>query len=134
MQDPRNLKVWHKAREMAVVIYRYSATLPPDERFGLVSQMRRAAVSVGSNVSEGCGRLGDRELLGYLRIALGSATELEFQLLLAADLEAGDPTLRAHSLSAIGESKRMLTRLIAAIAAHTRETRKGAHRAPSTTE
>ena len=132
MQDPRTLKVWHKAREMAVLVYHFTATLPSGEQFGLVAQMRRAAVSVGSNIAEGCGRRGDRELLRFLRIALGSVTKLEFQLVLTGDLDTGDQLHRSKAIAITDETKRMLTRLILMIERQERSgIRKGAHRAPS---
>ncbi len=77
MQNPDNLQVTRKARELAVETYRCTASFPRDERFGLTAQMRRAAVSIGSNISEGCGRGGNRELVAFLHYALGSASELD---------------------------------------------------------
>jgi len=90
---------------------------PPAERFGLTSQMRRAAVSIGSNNAEGCGRTGDRELVRFLHIALGSASELEFQIQIAIDLDL----LRADQAAPLGNEvvrmKRMLASLIKALRA-----------------
>ena len=86
MQSAANLRVTAHARALATDVYRGTAGFPAAERYGLTSQMRRAAVSIGSNIAEGCGRSGDAELVRFLHIALGSASELEFQLLLAEDL------------------------------------------------
>ena len=86
MQNPRNLRVYGQAVEMALTIYQLTATFPATERFGFVTQMRRAAVSVGSNIAEGCGGNGNRALIAYLRHALGSLNELEFQLELSGKL------------------------------------------------
>ena len=86
MQSAKNLHVYGRALELAKIVYATTLDFPDHERFGLTSQMRRAAVSVGSNISEGCGRRGDKELAGYLYIAMGSASELEFQAELATEL------------------------------------------------
>ena len=113
MQDANNLRVMGKAREMAIEAYRVTSRLPPAERYGLSSQMRRAAISVGSNVAEGCGRFSNRELVQFLQIALGSTSELEFQAQIAVELQL----LRAEDavglIEQIGVVKGMLTRLIA---------------------
>jgi four helix bundle protein len=82
----QDLVVWQKAHQLALEVYRSTTSFPPDGRFGLTSQMRRAAVSIPSNIAEGSGRGGDPEFARFLDIALGSATELEYQLILARDL------------------------------------------------
>lgn len=82
----QHLIVWQKAHALALQVYRTTGTFPADERFGLTSQMRRAAVSVPSNVAEGSGRSSDADFARFIDIALGSSTELEYQLLLARDL------------------------------------------------
>jgi four helix bundle protein len=86
MGDYQKLDVWKLARVLAGTAYRLTAQFPPDERFGLTSQIRRAAVSIMSNLAEGCGRNRDSELARFTWIALGSATELESHLILATDL------------------------------------------------
>lgn len=80
------MKVWEKSHVLVLAIYGETAEFPDHERYGLVSQMRRAAVSIPSNIAEGYGRGGDKELARFLHISLGSAKELEYQLLLARDL------------------------------------------------
>jgi len=87
MRDFRELKVWEKAHRLSLEVYRRSNSFPAEERFGLTAQLRRSAVSIGSNIAEGCGREGERELSQFLRIAAGSVSELEYQLLLARDLD-----------------------------------------------
>jgi four helix bundle protein len=87
MQGFRNLRVWDKAHRLTLEIYRFSRSFPREEIYGLTSQMRRSASSVGANIAEGCGRHGDGEMSRFLQIALGSASELEYHLLLARDLE-----------------------------------------------
>jgi len=86
MQDFRKLKVWDKAHVTALDIYKMTALFPKEEQYGLTSQMRRASVSVSSNIAEGCGRNGNAEFARFLYIAMGSASELECQILLAHDL------------------------------------------------
>ena len=87
MQDFRQLQVWQKAHALTLSIYRATSKFPAEERYGLVSQMRRSASSIPTNLAEGCGREGRRELARYVEIARGSASELEYQLLLARDLD-----------------------------------------------
>jgi len=113
MQNTKNLKVAEHARRLALLVYRLSETFPTHERFGLSAQMRRAAVSVGSNIAEGCGRRGNRELLNHLYIAFASAKELAFQLQLAEDLEIGDPARREAVHRELDRLERMLNRLTA---------------------
>ena len=86
MQSANNLHVMEHARELALQVYRATSQFPSAERFGLTAQMRRSAISIGSNIAEGCGRQGDRELVRFLQMALGSASELEFQAKIAEDL------------------------------------------------
>jgi four helix bundle protein len=86
MEDFKNLKVWRKAHELTLVVYQQTRKFPRDEMYGLTSQIRRAAASVGANVAEGCGRRSDPEMRRFVQIARGSASELECHLLLAKDL------------------------------------------------
>ena len=98
MGDYRKLRVWQQARRLTNQAYRVTAGFPSEERFGLTAQIRRAAVSIMANIAEGCGRNRDGELLRFLTIARGSATELDCHLIVAEDqgyLEKGcAPTLR----------------------------------------
>lgn len=86
MKDFRQLKVWENAHEMALVLYRLTAGFPKHELFGLTGQIRRCASSIPANIAEGCGRMGNSELHRFLQISYGSASELEYHLLLAKDL------------------------------------------------
>lgn len=86
MTDFKQLKVWQKAHELTLEIYRATTTFPRSELYGLVSQMRRCAVSIGSNIAEGRGRDGDPDFQRFLGMSVGSAAELEYQLLLSRDL------------------------------------------------
>jgi four helix bundle protein len=86
MQDFRNLSVWQRARRLTTSVYEMTADFPGSEEFGLKSQMRRATVSICSNIAEGCGRRGDREFRRFLDVAMGSACELECETILSYDL------------------------------------------------
>jgi four helix bundle protein len=111
MKDFRKLTVWHKAHASAIAVYQATRAYPRDELYGLTSQTRRAAVSIAANIAEGCGRSTDADLARFLDIASGSANELEYHLLLAADLEFV-PLKEHERLSAgVREVKRMLTSL-----------------------
>ena len=95
MKEFRELKVWQRSHALTLVVYRLTKTFPKDELFGLTSQIRRASASIPSNIAEGCGRDGDAELKRFLTIALGSACELDYHILLATELgyiEADDAT------------------------------------------
>ena len=86
MQDYRKLIFWQKSHIFALNIYRVTSMFPREEIYSLVSQMRRAAISVPSNIAEGCGRNGSKEIRHFMAMAMGSANEVGYQLLLAKDL------------------------------------------------
>jgi four helix bundle protein len=112
VQDFRNLKVWEKAHALTLDVYKASRSFPREEMYGLTSQMRRASVSIGSNIAEGTCRRGDVDFARFLQIAVGSASEVEYHLLLARDLnllEASD--YDRLSEEAVGV-KRMLASLM----------------------
>src|SRR5579864_8227514 len=90
-QDYRDLIVWKRAIELTVCVYKLTRTLPKDEQYGLSSQMRRASVSVASNIAEGRGRLNVAEFRQFLGLAQGSVYELQTQLIVAKSLPLGDP-------------------------------------------
>jgi len=112
MQDFRNLDVWTKAHGLTLAIYRATRSFPSDERFGLTSQLRRSSASVAANIAEGCGRGGDRDFARFLTIAMGSAAETEYHLLLAHDLSLLTDSDRADLADMVVEVKRMLASLI----------------------
>jgi four helix bundle protein len=86
MKDFRQLKVWEEAHQLVLAIYAATAGFPSEERFGLTFQIRRASASIPTNIAEGCGRVGDGEFQRFLQIAMGSVSEVDYQLLLARDL------------------------------------------------
>jgi len=112
MKDFRQLKVWEKAHLLALAVYPITARFPREETYGLTAQIRRAACSIPSNIAEGCGRDGDAELARFCVIARGSATELEYQLLLARDLKLLQPDDYEQLSQQTIEIKRMLTVLV----------------------
>ena len=112
MQDFRNLRVWRAAHGVALATYRVTAAFPADERFGLASQLRRAAASVGANIAEGCGRSSDADTRRCLQIALGSACEVLNHALLARDLGLLDEATFAELERELSPVRRMLVRLI----------------------
>ncbi len=112
MQDFRNLKVWQKGHALTLKTYQRTASFPREELFGLTSQMRRAAASIPMNLAEGCGRGSDPDFARFLHIAQGSASELEYQFLLARELQylpEGGYSDLDHD---VVEVKRMLAALI----------------------
>ena len=112
LKDFKELKVWNKAHEVTLELYRLTRQFAREGLFGLTSQIRRAASSRGANIAEGTGRRSDGEMSRFLHIARGSAVELEYHLLLARDLEllAGSSfVVLEHQ---VDEIQRMLTSLI----------------------
>ena len=108
MQNFRNLKVWQKAHELTLAIYAATVIMPADERFGLTSQVRRSAVSIASNIVEGSSRGTDADFARFVQIAIGSASELEYQLLLARDLGFIDLAVHDGLAGRVIEVRRML--------------------------
>ena len=112
MKNFRDLLVWEKAHHLTMKIYEATTAYPADERFGLVSQIRRSASSVPTNIAEGCGRHSDKDFARFLQISMGSASELEYQLLLSHDLKYLPSDPYDELTNAVQEVKRMLTSLI----------------------
>ena len=110
MQDFRNLRVWERAHQLALDIYKSSSAFPREEIYGLTS--RRASISIGANIAEGCCRQGDAELRRFLQIAMGSASELEYEVLLAHDLAMLKFAEYEALSTEVTEVKRMLASLI----------------------
>jgi four helix bundle protein len=111
VKDFRRLQVWHKAHALALDVYRITAAFPRDERYSLTSQARRSASSIAANLAEGSGINGDRELARFCCIAMGSASELEYHLLLAKDLKLIGPVQYQELNERNTEVKRMLAAL-----------------------
>ena len=116
MRDFRELTVWQKAHELVLEVYRQSSDSPSDERFGLTSQLRKAAVSIPSNIAEGCGRGSDRDFSRFLSIAAGSASEVEYQILLARDLRYLSDEAYGPLNENVNEVKRILNSFMQSLA------------------
>ncbi len=112
MQSFRNLKVRENAHGLTLDVYKCSKNFPKEEMYGLTSQMRRASVSIGANIAEGSCRRGDAEFGRFLQMAAGSASELEYQILLARDLELLPKVEYERLSTAAEEVKRMLASLL----------------------
>ena len=112
MQNFRNLKVWERAHALTLDVYKASKSFPREELYGLTSQMRRASVSIGSNIAEGTCRNGDAEFARFLQMAAGSTSEVEYQLMLARDLEILKTADYQRLSDAAIEVKRMLASLM----------------------
>ena len=89
MRNPSDLKIFGQAHELVLEVYALTAQFPSDERFGLTQQIRRAAVSIPSNIAEGCSRESQADFRRFIEIATGSAMELRYQLFLAQELDYG---------------------------------------------
>ena len=109
----RDLRVWERSMELAERVYLLAGCLPDSERFGLASQLKRASVSVPSNIAEGHGRQSRADYLRHLRIARGSLAELRTQLELCARLHLAEPD--SQTLDLVDETGRMLQALIRAL-------------------
>jgi four helix bundle protein len=112
VKDFKDLRVWTKAHSLTLGIYKATREFPREELFGLTSQMRRSASSIGANIAEGSGRRSDGELTRFLHIARGSAAELVYHLLLARDLELLTEITHGLLAKQTDEVQRMLTSLI----------------------
>ena len=112
MKDFRTLKVWQQAHHLTLAVYRITANFPREERYGLTTQLRRSGSSIAANLAEGCGRNGDAEFARFCSIAMGSASELEYHLLLATDLKLIKPKDSQELAQRVTEVKRMLTGLL----------------------
>ena len=112
MRDFRKLAVWQKSHCLTLAVYKTTKLFPKEEIYGLTSQIRRASASISANIAEGCGRKGEPELARFFQIAMGSASELEYHLLLSHDLGL----LKTHDYEQLvadaTEVKRMLTSFI----------------------
>ena len=109
MRSHKDLDVWKEAMQLVKGVYRLSAILPREETYGLVAQMRRAAVSVPSNIAEGAARDSSKEFIQFLYVSLGSLSELETQLILAKEIFSCDTSSLESSIERL---RKMLIGLI----------------------
>lgn len=112
MQDFYKLDVWRRAHELVLALYRATRDFPKEELYGLTSQIRRSSASIPANRAEGCGLRSAAEKARHFQIAMGSASELEYHIVLARDLTLLNRDLAAHLLEEIRVTRRMLSKLI----------------------
>jgi four helix bundle protein len=112
MKDYRDLKVWERAHAVTLEIYRVTMRFPREELYGLTSQMRRCSASIGANIAEGCGKRSNAEFQRFLQIASGSASELDYHLLLFRDLKLLIDTDYDRVVRELSVMRRMLTALL----------------------
>ena len=108
MKNFKQLKIWQKGFEIAVNTYQFASTLPKEEKFGLTSQITRAAISIPSNIAEGSSRSSEKDYSRFIEVSLGSCFELEMQLLIAQQIKFGDSEIQKHILKALDEEEKML--------------------------
>ena len=111
MHNIKELKIWHKAIDLAVVIYDVTALFPQEEKYGLITQMRRCSVSISSNISEGAGRNTKGEFVQFLGVANGSTYELQTQVVIAKRLEFIESDTAAVLLDKLDELQKMIYKL-----------------------
>ena len=112
MKDFRNLQVWEKSHALALQVYQVTDRFPRREMFGITSQLRRASASVPANIAEACGRLGKGDFSRFLSNAMGSASEVEYFLVLCRDLKLLTPDTYVVCNRNVVEVKKMLAALI----------------------
>lgn len=112
MNNYKELKVWQKSMELAEEVYKITSNFPNDEKFGLISQIRRSAISIPSNIAEGAGRNSKKEFRNFLGIANGSSNELNTQLLLSIKIGFVQENNLELALSLMNEVQKMLFSLI----------------------
>ncbi len=112
MKDFREIQVWQKAHQLVLDIYRIICLFPNDEKYGLISQIKRAAVSIPTNIAEGCGRNSDPDFARFLEIAYGSANEVDYLLHLSKDLSILEDRSYQTINEKLTEVKKMLASLI----------------------
>jgi four helix bundle protein len=108
MRNFKQLKIWQKGFDIAVKSFRLTAAFPKEEKFGLSSQITRAAVSIPSNIAEGSSRTSEKDYNRFVEISLGSSFEMETQLLIAEAVNYGDSVLRKELLSDLDEEQKMI--------------------------
>jgi four helix bundle protein len=117
MQNYKDLKVWEKAHQFTLGVYRVSKSFPKEEIYGLTSQLRRAASSIAANIAEGCGKNTKNDFANFLNISLGSSNEAEYFVLLAKDLNYVSLEEYDVLIKLINEVKAMLIALIGKVRA-----------------
>ena len=115
MRNYRDLQTWNKAHNLTLELYKLSRHFPKEEIYGLTSQLRRAASSIGANLAEGCGRQSNPEFARFVRISMGSASELDYHLLLSRDLGFIENTTYDRVSKGLTEVRKMLASLLSTV-------------------
>jgi four helix bundle protein len=115
MRNYRDLEVWTLTHKLTLELYQASRKFPKEEMFGLTSQLRRAAISIGANLAEGCGRRTTAEFARFVRIAMGSASELDYHLLLCRDFEFVTNEFYDRASKELVRVRKMLSALLASV-------------------
>jgi four helix bundle protein len=108
MRNFLNLEIWKRSHQVTLKVYKFTKQFPKEETYGLISQMRRSSSSVPTNIAEGCGRNSNPQLSHFLQIAIGSTSELEYQLILSKELLYIDQPLFKELHSDVTELRRMI--------------------------
>ena len=128
MRNYRDLEVWEKAHKLTLQLYQRSRTFPKEEFYGLTSQLRRSMMSVGANLAEGCGRQTTPELARFVRIAMGSASEVDYHLLLARDFDYLQSDEHQELSQELARIRKMLASLLATLVSGAKDKADGAGR------
>jgi len=112
MRNFRKYHVWEISHQLVLSVYQFTSSFPKEEMFGLTSQIRRAASSIPANIAEGCGRSTDADFRRFLYIAFGSASELEYLLILSKDLAFINNQIYKEQVNTTQQVKKMLSGLI----------------------
>jgi four helix bundle protein len=120
VRDFRELKVWERSHRLVLDVYEATGNFPREETYGLTAQLRRSCASIPANIAEGCGRSGDAELGRFMLIAMGSASELEYHLLLASDLGI----LNAQDYKKLSQKTKEVKRMLSTFIIKLRDSKK----------
>jgi four helix bundle protein len=112
VKDFHDLHVWERAHALKLAVYAATSKFPREELYGLTSQIRRCSVSIGANIAEGCGKMGNNEFQRFLQIAARSASELDYELLLARDLGYLAPPEHTRIADELAQIRKMLSSLV----------------------
>jgi len=126
MRNYRDLQTWNKAHNLTLELYKLSRQFPKEEIYGLTSQLRRAASSIGAHLAEGCGRQPNPEFARFVRISMGSASELDYHLLLSRDLGFIENTAYDRVSKGLTEVRKKLASLLSTVELETQTKSKAA--------
>ena len=126
MRNYRDLQTWSKAHKLTLELYKLSRQFPKEEMYGVTSQLRRAAASIGANLAEGCGRKTNTEFARFVKISMGSASELDYHLLLSHDLGFLEKKGYERMSKGLTEVRKMLASLLSTVEIETETRAKAA--------